>query len=231
MMTMACVCLIPARGGSKRLPHKNIADFLGKPIIAYTIEAARASGLFARIAVSTEDREIARIARDFGAEWHRRPPELATDRAGVIEVCLDFLDDEAREGRDYDALACLLATAPMREAGDVRGVHDLLEPGRCDFAMAVTTYDLPPLQALRRTADGLLTPMWPEYVRLRSQDAPLLYVDNGSTYFVATSALRRERTFYGERLRGYLMPRERSVDIDDAFDLELARLLAQRAAA
>lgn len=225
---MACACLIPARGGSKRLPRKNIADFLGRPIIAHTIEAARASGLFSRIAVSTEDREIARIARDQGAEWHERPAALAADSARLIDVCLGFLENEERAGRRYDTLGCLLPTAPMRGADDVRGVHDLLEPGACEFAMAVTTYGLPPLQALRRTPDGFLKPMWPEFASLRSHEAPSLYVDNGSTYFATTGALRRERTFYGPRLRGYLMPRERSVDIDEPFDLELARALAQR---
>lgn len=229
-MTMSRACLIPARGGSKRLSRKNIADFLGKPIIAHTIEAARSSGLFSRIAVSTEDREIARIARDWGAEWHERPPELAADGAHLIDVCLGFLEDEEQIGRHYDTIGCLLATAPMREATDVRGVHDMLEPGLCDFAMAVTTYDLPPLQALRRTPDGFLEPMWPEFTKMRSQDAPQLYVDNGSTYIAETGALRREHTFYGQRLRGYLMPRERSVDIDEAFDLELARRLAETSA-
>lgn len=226
---MSCVCLIPARGGSKRLPRKNIADFLGRPIIAYTIEAARASGLFSCIAVSTEDREIARIAIDWGTEWHERPARLAADDARLIDVCVGFLEDEERAGRRYDTLACLLPTAPMRGPDDVHGVHDLLAPGACEFAMAVTTYGLPPLQALRRTPDGFLELMWPQLANLRSQDAPSLYVDNGSTYFAATGALLRERTFYGPRLRGYLMPRERSVDIDEPFDLELARVLAQRA--
>jgi len=225
---MSSVCLIPARGGSKRLPRKNIADFLGRPIIAYTIEAARESGLFSRIVVSTEDPEIARIARDWDAEWHERPVALAADTASVIDVCLGFLEDEGRARRHHDTLACLLPTAPMRSADDIRGVHALLEPGACEFAMAVTTYDLPPLQALRRTVDGYLEPMWSEYNNLRSQDAPSLYVDNGSTYVAATGSLRRERSFYGPRLRGYLMPRERSVDIDEPLDLELARALARR---
>jgi N-acylneuraminate cytidylyltransferase len=226
---VACACLIPARGGSKRLPRKNIADFLGRPIIAYTIEAARTSGVFSSVTVSTEDREIARIARDLGADWHERSAELAGDGARLVDVCIGFLDDEARVGRRHETFACLLPTAPMRGADDVRAVHGLLEPGACEFAMAVTTYGLPPLQALRRTAGGFLEPMWPDYIGLRSQDAPRLYVDNGSTYFAASVALRRERTFYGPGLRGHVMPRERSVDIDEPFDLELARVLAREA--
>lgn len=225
---MKAVCLIPARGGSKRLPRKNVADFLGKPIIAYTIDAALSSQLFERVVVSTEDDEIAETAVRFGAVVHKRPPQLAEDSARIIHVCLDFLDDEERHGRSYDLLGCLLATAPMRNAQDIRNVFHLIEPGRCDFAMAVTTYDIPPLQALREDVDGSLVPMWPDLVNVRSQEAPELCVDNGSTYFATVAAFRAQQTFYARGLRGYPMPRERSVDIDEPIDLELARFWAQK---
>jgi len=222
------VCLVPARGGSKRLPRKNVADFLGRPILAHTVEAARTSGLFGRVVVSTEDAAIAEAARAAGAEAVDRPPALAADTAGLVDVCLAFLDEEQQSGRNWEVLACLLPTAPMRTAADIHGVAALVEPGVCDFAMAVTTYSLPPLQALRDAGDGFLRPMWPEYIRLRSQDTPRLLVDNGSTYIVTAAGLRAERSFYGSTLRGHLMPPERSVDIDEPFDLELARILAQR---
>jgi CMP-N-acetylneuraminic acid synthetase len=225
---MRGVCLIPARGGSKRLPRKNIAEFLGRPILAHTIDAAQASGIFSRVVVSTEDAEIASVARDAGAEIHERSTTLATDAARLVDVCIAFLDDEMRAGRDWDFFGCLLATAPMRAADDIRGAHALIEPGVCDFAMAVTTYPLPPLQALRTTEDGLLRPMWPDLINLRAQEAPALFVDNGSTYIALVSAFRKERTFYGSRLRGHVMARERSIDIDEPHDLELARMLAQR---
>lgn len=228
---MRRVALIPARGGSKRLPRKNIADFLGRPIIAYTIDAALRCGLFPRVVVSTEDPEIAAIARAAGADLADRPPALAGDRARLLDVCLQFLDEESAGGREWDVLACLLPTAPMRGAKDLEAVARLVEPGRCDFAMAVTTYPLPPLQALRRDAGGFLSPMWPEYVNLRSQDAPALVVDNGSTYVVSVPAFRAERTFYGSTLRGHDMPRERSVDIDEPVDLAIARALASGVAA
>ncbi|HEV7803426.1 MAG TPA: acylneuraminate cytidylyltransferase family protein [Burkholderiales bacterium] len=224
---MRGVCIIPARGGSKRLPRKNIAEFLGRPILSYTIDAALTSGIFSRVVVSTEDAEIAGVARGTGAEIHGRPDTLATDSASLVDVCLTFLDDEERAGRSFDFFACLLATAPMRTAEDVKRTHALIEPGLCDFTMAVTTYPLPPLQALR-TNDGFLRPMFPDMINLRSQEAPQLFVDNGSTYFALVSAFRKERTFYGSRLRGHVMPRDRSVDIDEPFDLELARMLAQR---
>ena len=225
---MGTVCLIPARGGSKRLPRKNIVDFLGKPIISYTIEAALSSGLFERVVVSTEDAEIAGTAARFGARIHTRPPHLAQDSARLVNVCLDFLDTEERDGRRYEIFACLLATAPMRRSQDIEAVFRLIEPGRCEFALATTTYDLPPLQALRKDADGALVPMWPELVNLRSQETPQLSVDNGSTYFATVTAFRTQQTFYAPGLRGHPMPRERSVDIDEAADLALALFHAQK---
>lgn len=225
---MRGVCIIPARGGSKRLPRKNIAEFLGRPILAHTVDAAQASGLFSRVVVSTEDAEIAAAAREGGAEVHERSDTLATDTARLVDVCIGFLDEEIRAGRDWDFFACLLATAPMRSADDIRRAHALIEPGISEFAMAVTSYPLPPLQALRMTDGGFMRPMWPDLINLRSQEAPPLYVDNGSTYIALVPAFRKERTFYGSRLRGHVMPRERSIDIDEPHDLELARWLAQR---
>jgi len=222
------VAIIPARGGSKRLPRKNIADFLGRPIIAYTIDAAKDSGCFDRIVVSTEDPEIAEIACNCGALVDRRAPELATDVVGLVDVCFDFLDREQRAGRDWQKMACLYATAPLRTASDVRATMALLEKGRCEFAMAVTPYDLQPHVALKLDAGGQLTPMWPELLVYRANDLPALRAGNGSTYTVFVEAFRRHRDFYGPSLRGYEMPRERSIDIDTPYDLELALWQARR---
>src|SRR2546421_3954334 len=130
---MRGVCIIPARGGSERLPRKNIVDFLGRPILEYTVEAAKTSGIFTRVVVSTEDREIAEVARHAGAEVHERSNALATDSARVVDVCISLLDDEARSGRAWDFFGCLLATAPMRTADDVRRAYALIEPGVCQF--------------------------------------------------------------------------------------------------
>jgi CMP-N-acetylneuraminic acid synthetase len=222
------VAIIPARGGSKRLPRKNIIDFLGKPIIAYTVEAALQSKLFERVVVSTEDPEIAGVAKQYGAEIVKRSNELASDTATLREVCLDFLGQEAAQGRTYQTFACLLATAPTRTVQDICAVAELIEQEVCDFAMAVTNYDLPPHQALRKSIAGTLEPMWPDIVNMRSQDVPDLWVDNGSTYFADIAAFKQERTFYGSSLRGHSMPRERSIDIDDETDLEIALFWAKK---
>lgn len=226
---MLSLAVIPARGGSKRLPRKNIAEFMGKPIIAYTIEAALNSRLFDSVVVTTEDSEIAAVAESHGAQVHARPQHLARDDVGVVAVCLDLLDREAEIGRTFDRFTCLYPTAPLRTAIDIANVVALLEPGVCDFAIAVCTYSHPPHQALVRQDDGGLIPFLPDWVNRRSQDVPPLVVDNGSTYAVHVPAFQAHKSFYGPALRGHLMPRERSVDIDEVADLSLARFFASRA--
>ncbi len=225
---MRNIAVIPARGGSKRLPRKNIMDFLGRPIIAYTIEAARESGCFGRILVSTEDDEIADVAARWGAVVDRRDPALATDQARVTDVCLAVLDKEEKSGRSWTHLTCLYATAPLRTVQDIRDTVGLLEDGVCDFAMAVTSYDLQPHLALKFGADRGLDPMWPDLTRSRASDLPPLRVSNGSIYAVKADAFRRHPSFYGPTLRGHDMPRERSIDIDTGDDLALALWTAGR---
>jgi CMP-N-acetylneuraminic acid synthetase len=221
---MKAVCVIPARGGSKRLPRKNVVEFFGKPMIAYSIEAATASKCFERVVVSSDDLETLEIARKYGADPVERKSALASDTARISEVLLDFLDQEEAAGRKYDVIGCLLAAAPLRRAEDVAAVIDLIEPGPCDFAMAVTQYDLPPHQALKLEADGELKPMWPELVDLRDEQVGKLVVDNGSTYAATVAAFRKQRNLYGSPLRGYAMPRERSVDLNSSVDLEIAKV-------
>jgi CMP-N-acetylneuraminic acid synthetase len=228
---MRRLAIIPARGGSKRLPRKNIAEFSGRPIIAWTISAANHAQLFDRVVVSTEDAEIAEIARRYGAEVEPRRADLATDSATVVDVCLDLLEREDKAGCAADILCCLYATAPLRAADDIRATIALIEPGVCDFAMAVTGYDVPPYQALRWREDGTLEPMWPELINLRQDQVGELVVDNGSTYAASVSAFRRHRSFYGPGLRGHRMPRIRSIDIDTPEDLELARYFSSRVTA
>lgn len=225
---MGIACLIPARGGSKRLPRKNIVDFCGRPIIAYTIEAALGCGLFDSVTVSTEDSEIARVAEFYGANVTVRESKLASDTARIVDVCLDYIQQQEAKSALPEVLCCLLATAPLRKIEDIRRVCELVTSGSCDFSMAVTTYALPPFQALRTTEDGYLAPMWPDLANKRSQELPQLLVDNGSTYCVNVEAFRRQKTFYGDRLCGHRMPREKSIDIDEQTDLELALYWAER---
>lgn len=135
---MAKLAIIPARGGSKRLPRKNILPFLGKPILAYTIEAAAEAGIFDAVVVSTEDAEIAELARRYGAEVDLRPQSLAEDQATVADVCVELLARKPLPWGDVQQMCVLYATAPLRNANDIREVMALLEP-RC------ATLGLPPL--------------------------------------------------------------------------------------
>ena len=209
------VALIPARGGSKRLPRKNILDFDGKPIIAYTIEAALSSGCFDEVVVSTEDDEIAKIALAYNALVDHRSPSLSTDEATVVDVCLDYLNRHPAS-----ILAVLYATAPLRTANDIQNVFNLLSD-QCHFAMAATLCERPMHQALSFD-EGNVSPVFPELVNKRSDRVDTYCVDNGSTYIVQVKPFLQQKTFYGDSLHAYLMPTLRSIDIDTIEDFQWA---------
>lgn len=220
------IAIIPARGGSKRLPRKNIMEFNGRPMLHYSVAAAKESGLFKDVIVSTEDEQIAACAGAAGAEVMLRPAELAGDTATVNQVLLATLDQLESSGRKYEHLCCLFATAPLRTADDIREGHALLDPPRVNTVIAVSTYPLPPFQALVRDENGYLKLNWPEVGQIQSQKLPTLLVDNGSTYWATTEAYRREKTFYGATMVGYQMPFRRSIDIDTQDDFDLAQAVA-----
>ena len=224
---MSRIAIIPARGGSKRLPRKNIIEFRGKPIIAYSIEAGLETDLFEKVVVSTDDEQIAEISKKYGAEVSYRPANLADDRSSVVDVCVHQLSKEKDDGREYDLFACLYATAPLRTADDIVQTVQIVETGEADFAMAVTEYHFPAYQALLLSDDHYLRPVWPEWNIRKSQDVPRMIVDNGSTYIATVSNFLKERTFYGKRCKGYFMPRVKSVDIDTIDDLLIAEKFAE----
>jgi pseudaminic acid cytidylyltransferase len=225
---MKILCVIPARGGSKRLPRKNIIDFKGKPIISYTIEAAIKTKLFERVIVSTEDEEIANISKKYGAEIVKRSKKLASDNARIIDVCLDLLETEALKGVKYNILCCLLPTAPLRNTIDILKTVELVKNKSCDYGMAVTNFHFAPHQALKLQNDSDLSAMWPNLVTKRASELPNLVVDNGSTYVVRVKNFIKDKTLYGESFKGHLMPRERSVDIDLESDYLLANFYANK---
>lgn len=222
------LAVIPARGGSKRLPRKNIIDFLGKPIIAYTIKAANEARVFDRILVSTDDDQIAFVARRYQAAVDRRPPELGTDAATVIDVCVELLERLAAGGERFDTLTVLYSTAPLRNALDIRKTHGLLEAERCDYSLATSAFQQPVHQALVLKGESEVEPIFADLVNKRASDAGRYVAGNGSTYCVRVPLFLRTRTFSGANMRAHLMPPERSVDIDTANDLELARFYGKR---
>jgi CMP-N-acetylneuraminic acid synthetase len=222
------LAIIPARGGSKRLPRKNVVDFLGRPIISHTISAALQTALFARVLVSTEDDEITSVASAWGADVDRRPVELATDEATIVDVCVELVARLHSAGEGYDTITVLYATAPLRTAEDIRGTLALVEPGRFDFAIAASEFMQPVHQALRLNMNNLATPLFPDAVRQRAEKMDTYVAGNGSTYSATVKAFVAEKTFYGADLRCYLMPRSRAVDIDTQADLDLARFYASQ---
>ncbi len=209
------------------MPKKNILKFLGKPIIAYTIEATLETQLFEKVVVSTEDNEIASISKQYGADIAFRPQELAGDQARVVDVCANLLISERDSGRHYELFCCLYATAPMRKAEDIRRTVDLVEGGQADFAIAVTEYFFPPHQALFENPSDYLAPVWPDWNEKKSQELPVMFIDNGSTYVAWVDQFMKHKSFYGERLKGHFMPRIRSIDIDNKEDFLLAEKLAE----
>lgn len=226
--TRDVLCIIPARGGSKRLPRKNIVELAGKPMLAYTIEAALEAGLFDEVNVSTEDEEIASIARRHGASVpYMRPADLAEDRSGVVDVCLDMIRYFEQQGRTYAHMCCLLPSAPLRVADDIVRTYERLLESKANYAMAVATYFYSPWEALAEE-NGFYRPYWGhERIATKRQDRPALWVDSGSTYIVRTESFLRDPTFYGPDLVGYRIPQERAIDVDDSFGLRLAHLLLE----
>jgi pseudaminic acid cytidylyltransferase len=215
-------CLIPARGGSKRFPRKNVALLAGKPLLGWTVEAAVESEVFRRVVVSSEDAEIAALAVQYGAQHLQRSAELASDSATVMQVTLDYVATCDREGRRLETICVMLPTAAMVYPGDLRAAFALLDSDT-DVVMAVTRFHEPPFWALH-DVEGFLKPVWPDLMK-RSQELPKAWVDCGYFYFARVDALARERSFYATRLKGHPLPRIRSVDIDVPEDLQIAEAL------
>ncbi len=220
--------LITARGGSKGVPGKNVRPLAGKPLIAWTIEAARASGRLDRVVVSTDDDEIAAVAREFGAEVpFMRPAELAQDDSPHILSVLHALDELAGlEQYAPDAVCLLQPTSPLRTAEDIDAAIAIACESDAPAVVSVTEALAHPQLTQRMDADGRLHPfMEADTDYLRRQDLPDAYVLNGAVYVNTTDSLRRDETFYPEGLRGYVMPPERSLDIDTLWDFHLAELI------
>ena len=218
------LALIPARGGSKGLPGKNVRLLAGLPLISYSVNAAKLSCHPMRIVCSTDDPEIANVAREFGAEApFLRPPHLATDEASTFDVVRHAVDVL---GGEFDFVLLLQPTSPLRTAGDIDSAFALLQGAKAVVGMREA--DDHPFLIHRFGADGVISP----YVdaaaaSLRRQDLPGAYVVNGALYLVEVKALFEQKSFLPTGTRGYVMPPERSVDIDDLADFcEAERILA-----
>lgn len=217
--------MIPAKGGSQRLARKNVLPLGGKPLLQWAIEAARGSGVIDKLIVSTEDEAIAAQARDLGAEVpFLRPAEMARDPFGVVDVALHALRTLREAGEEFATLVVLLPTCPLRTSGDISAAMELFRAERASFLMSVSQCDHTPFTALR-LGDGLLKPYFPEYMGRKPGQLPTAYRCNGAIHVLDVPAFEREKSYYAQPLVGYVMPPERSVDIDTAQSLKLAELI------
>lgn len=215
--------VIPARGGSKRIPRKNVRPFCGKPMIGWSIEAAHASGCFDRIIVSTDDVEIADVARACGAYVpFLRPAELADDHSGITPVVAHAIDWQNRHGDDASQVCCVLATAPFLQAADLQRGLEILGAKDCDYAFAVTRYAFPVQRAIRLTGTGRVQMLHPEHYHSRSQDLEETFHDAGQFYWGRAEAWLSGRALFSADAAAVVLPRWRVQDIDTPEDWEYA---------
>ena len=218
---MKNLCIIPARGGSKRIPRKNIKPFLGKPMIAYSIEAAQASGLFDEIMVSTDDQEIAEIAKRYGAKVpFMRSPDTSNDYATTAEVLREVLNKYKSIGQDFDNFCCIYATAPMVQYKDIIDAFNRLQSSQFTVIYPVVQFSYPIWRCLDLDIDGSMSRHWPEYEDYRSQDLPKTYHDTGTFYWYKT-----KEWLSGNICLGGIEVNETTIqDIDTETDWKLAEM-------
>jgi pseudaminic acid cytidylyltransferase len=220
------IAVIPARGGSKRIPRKNIRLFCGKPIMAYSIAAAQQTGLFDQIVVSTDDEEIASVARACGATTpFMRPRAIADDFTGTSVVVKHAISWFNGQGHDITHACCIYATAPLMQARFIQDGYDTLARSDAAFAFSVTSYAFPIQRALRLTADGRVDAMYPEHRMTRSQDLEPAYHDGAQFYWGTARAFLEDAPLFSSQSAGVVLPRFLVQDIDTLEDWEQAELM------
>ncbi len=219
------LCIIPARGGSKRIPRKNIKEFLGKPIIAYSIEAAIKSKLFDEIMVSTDDEEIAGIAKQYGAKVpFMRSRENANDFATLADVLIEVVDQYKSIGKTFKNVCCVLPTAPLTSHNQIKGAFTKLIDENLESILPIVEFSYPILRALEFDENKRLKMIWPEHLKTRSQDLKPAYHDSGSFYWVKTDALLDQKTLFCKNGSAIVLPETEVQDIDNETDWKLAEL-------
>ena len=222
------VAIIPARGGSKRIPRKNVREFAGKPMIAHSLEAATLSGLFERVIVSTDDSEIAEIAVRYGAEApFVRPAELSNDYAGTTEVIAHAVTWLRNEGHDVSAACCIYATAPFIRVEDLRAGLTTFETGAWQFVFSATNFAFPIFRSFGRQPGGGLEMYFPQHFATRSQDLPEALHDAGQFYWGRPQAWVDGVRIFGESSTIVMIPRWRVQDIDTDDDWTRAEMMSR----
>jgi pseudaminic acid cytidylyltransferase len=221
------IAVIPARGGSKRIPRKNILPFGGKPMIAYAIAAARESGLFEHVVVSTDDDEIADVAQRHGASVpFRRPRELADDQTVTVPVIAHAAQWFIDQGQAPAAVCCIYPCVPLLRAQDLRGAHELFVQRGAAYVYPVVAFHSSPWRGMTMPPEGPMKFVYPEYELSRTQDLPRCYYDAGQFYWGRTAAWTSGLRMHSNG-HGYEMEAHRVVDIDTPADWQRAELIAR----
>jgi len=217
------LAVIPARGGSKRIPRKNIRSFLGKPIIAYSIEAAKQSGCFDKIIVSTDDEEIAEVARQYGAEVpFFRPAELSDDYTGTNDVVKHAINWYIDKGQDVEYACCIYATSPFLQARFLQQGLEKLQITEKAYAFSVTSFPFPIQRSIKITANDSIEAFYPEHIFTRSQDLEEAYHDAGQFYWGRASAYLNDEVLFSNSSIPIVLPRYLVQDIDTLEDWQRA---------
>lgn len=221
---MKNLCIIPARGGSKRIPRKNIKPFMCKPIMAYSIETALKSGLFDEVMVSTDDEEFARVAKQYGASVpFLRSEKTSNDFAGTEDVILEVINEYMNQGKVFDNICCLYSTAPFVTAERLKEGFALIGE-HADASFTLVQYSYPVQRSLKKNADGLVEMNFPQYYDARTQDLEPIYHDAGQFYFIKTQAFRDEFTLWCKRTAPLILSELEVQDLDTLTDWQLAEM-------
>lgn len=218
---MGVIAIIPARGGSKRLPRKNILPVNGRPMIAWTIETAIKSGIFDSVIVSTDDDEIGNIAQKEGARHIKRPAEFSTDSAHEHDAYRHVLDTLKAEGVVPDAFCAIYPTAALLLPEDLQGAYKALKDKNADVVMGVSAYPIHPFKSLEEGPNGFLKMVYPDWCKKQSQTYPHYVASNGTLYFMRTTPFLAAPNYYPEKLASYEIPYERAVDVDTHEDYKM----------
>jgi pseudaminic acid cytidylyltransferase len=222
------LCVIPARGGSKRIPRKNIKPFFGKPMLAYPVEAALASGLFDDVIVSTEDDEIAAVAKQYGAKVpFKRPAELAEDMTPTRPVLLHAMDWYESQGQSVEALSYIYPASPFVTSALLQQAYQAWSDSGLDYCMAVCEFPSNPFRALTLDEQGKLTSIFPQYRATRTQDLSPAFYDAGMFNFCKPEALKGKVPVHSPATLPFVLPRNLAHDIDNEEDWQLAEAFYQ----
>ena len=221
---MKSLCIIPARGGSKRIPRKNIKPFWGKPIMAYSIEAALNSGIFDEVMVSTDDEEFAEVAKNYDASVpFLRSEATSNDYATTVDVLLEVIETYKQQKKVFDTICCLYSTAPFVTSERLKEAYSKLSDN-VDACFAMVEYSYPIQRSLRINESGLVEMKYPEHLKSRTQDLEKVYHDAGQFYFVKTKTLIEEETVWCKRTAPLLLSELEVQDLDTLTDWKLAEM-------